>query len=96
MSLFSACALLYSEEAGLENDLLELCDQDEVDRLLESHRLAVDQLNQGYSQHLEEMDVFFEDVGIRSGRQLALLGRIFGELVNIWRIHYATGSKIPN
>ena len=87
--MFSAEDLLFEEECNLESDLLQLVDQDEVERLLEEHRLTVDEYNQNYSSHLAEMDVYFEDIALRTGRQMALLGRMLSDLVNIWRDNFA-------
>ena len=86
--LFSGSDRLYLEESSLESDLLQLCDQDDVERLLEGLRSTVDQYNQRYTQHMEEMDVYFEDIGLRTGRQLAVLGRMLGDLVAIWRNNF--------
>jgi hypothetical protein len=85
----SAGDLLFHEETSLESDLLHLCDQDEVERLLEDYRITVDEYNHNYTQDLTEMDIYFEDIALRTGRQMVLLGRMLSDLVNIWRDNFA-------
>ena len=60
--------------------MLELCEQEEVDRLLAGVKMTVEDYHLRYETHLSEMNIYFEDVGIRSKRQLTQLGKILRDL----------------
>ena len=72
---------LYDEERILCQDLSGIVDQDEIDRHLDPISMEVDSTIKSYYVTLRTMHINFEDLSMRSLRQMAQNSKLFETLV---------------
>ena len=79
--LLALCGKLYDEERILCQDLNGIVDQDEIDRHLDPISLEVDATIKSYYLTLRTMHINFEDLSMRSLRQMAQNAKLLETLV---------------
>ena len=80
-ALLSLSGKLYDEERILCQDLNGIVDPDEIDRHLDPISMEVDSTIKSYYLTLRTMHINFEDLSMRSLRQMAQNAKLFETLV---------------
>lgn len=78
---------LYEEELKMREDLEEMTDPGEMERLMEPFMDRVDHQIDSHYMKVRELAVNFEDLSCRSVKQISLNAKLFSELIQTWNHH---------
>ena len=82
--------MIFEEEKKLYDDLTDMIDMSEVEEFMTVVQEQVNSLIDLHYMDLRELSTNFEDLSLRSAKQMAICGKLYSELVQTWTVHKAS------